>query len=31
MRRLTDNMAVRTMFFDDFFLDATAARASGRP
>jgi methyltransferase (TIGR00027 family) len=25
MQRMTDNMAVRTMFFDDFFLDATAA------
>jgi methyltransferase (TIGR00027 family) len=25
MQRMTDNMAVRTKFFDDFFLDATAA------
>jgi methyltransferase (TIGR00027 family) len=25
MARLTDNMAVRTMFFDDFFVDATEA------
>jgi methyltransferase (TIGR00027 family) len=25
VQRLADNMAVRTMFFDDFFLDATAA------
>ncbi|MCW2513229.1 MAG: hypothetical protein JWR11_2271 [Mycobacterium sp.] len=28
MTRLTDNMAVRTMFFDDFFLDATSAGIS---
>jgi methyltransferase (TIGR00027 family) len=25
MQRMTDNMAVRTKFFDEFFLDATAA------
>jgi O-methyltransferase involved in polyketide biosynthesis len=25
MRRMTDNMAVRTKFFDDFFIDATQA------
>ena len=25
MQRMTDNMAIRTMFFDEFFLDATAA------
>jgi methyltransferase (TIGR00027 family) len=25
MQRLADNMAVRTLFFDEFFLDATAA------
>ena len=25
MRRMTDNMAIRTVFFDEFFLDATAA------
>jgi methyltransferase (TIGR00027 family) len=25
MQRMTDNMAIRTKFFDDFFLDATAA------
>jgi methyltransferase (TIGR00027 family) len=25
MQRMADNMAVRTMFFDDFFLDATEA------
>jgi methyltransferase (TIGR00027 family) len=25
MQRMTDNMAVRTKFFDDFFLDATSA------
>ena len=33
MQRMTDNMAVRTMFFDEFFLDATAARgpAGGDP
>ena len=28
VQRLADNMAVRTMFFDDFFLDATAAGVS---
>src|ERR1700694_1780765 len=25
MQRMTDNMAIRTKFFDEFFLDATAA------
>jgi methyltransferase (TIGR00027 family) len=25
MRRMTDNMAIRTKFFDEFFVDATAA------
>ena len=33
MQRMADNMAVRTKFFDDFFIDATAAGhpASGDP
>ncbi len=30
MQRMTDNMAIRTKFFDEFFLDATGGHPSGR-
>ena len=30
VQRMTDNMAVRTKFFDEFFIDATTAGSSRR-